>query len=317
MKSRRVAVLYILVVVLPTLFGLVLLFQGCEKKGILRSSRAQSDHDKQFAAHSGKISQLESALLKQERTLAEQERKITELSGDFSRQEKNVLDHGKKLLDVQEMNRRLDRMDSKLAAIEKGQSAVISEPDMSRLEELIKEQISRHVKRAEAPKIGVVNVQQVFLTCKRNEKYMKDALAERQALESELTELLEQIEADETGLKKLKPGSIDRIDGVREVLDKRARYQAKKEFYKLQIELKDQRWSEQLYKDILRIIQEVAAEKELAFVLEKSDPELPATSAEELRLIIRTHKVLYSGVTIDISGDVLARLDAEDGGRTK
>ncbi len=175
-----------------------------------------------------------------------------------------------------------------------------------------KERIKLNVKRAEVPKIGVVNVQQVFVKCKRNESYMKEAFDERSRLEAELTEMQQEIEADQAGLEKLKSGSKDRMEGVREVLNKRGQYQASKEFYELQIKLKDQRWSEQLYKDILRITQEVAAEKDMAFVLEKSEPELPAANAEELRFIIRTHKVLYSGMTIDLSNEVLARLDAAE-----
>jgi len=312
MERNRTAGFYMLIAVLPIVLCAVSLFPGCETKRTRKNSRAEVDYSTELSEHNRKIAQLLDEISKQERKLGEQEKKLSKLSEDFSRQEKNVLDHGKKLLDLQEIDRKLDRLKSKLGGIEKGQVGKISEPNMARLEKLIKDQIAQNVKRAEVPKIGVVNVQQVFVKCKRNEQYMKKALDERTKLESELTEMKQEIDADEAGLKKLKPGSADRIDRVREVLDKRGQYQAKKQFYELQIKLKDQRWSEQLYKDILRITQEVAAEKDLAFVLEKSEPELPAASAEELRLIIRTHKVLYSGTTIDISDEVLTRLDTAE-----
>jgi Skp family chaperone for outer membrane proteins len=66
-----------------------------------------------------------------------------------------------------------------------------------------------------------------------------------------------------------------------------------------------------IYTDILRIVNEVAQQKGLDLVLEKNEPELlDSTPANELMLTIRTHKVLYSGGCVDITDEVIARLDA-------
>jgi len=97
---------------------------------------------------------------------------------------------------------------------------------------------------------------------------------------------------------------------LKELLEKQAKFEAQQQFYKQQIELKDKRWTEQLYKDILRETCEVAKQKGLDLVLERDEPELPALSAFDLMTIIRTHKLLYSGGCLDITEEVMGRIDA-------
>jgi Skp family chaperone for outer membrane proteins len=55
----------------------------------------------------------------------------------------------------------------------------------------------------------------------------------------------------------------------------------------------------------------VAKEKGLDIVLEKDEPEFPLSNYTELMTVISTHKVLYSSGCVDISDEVMARLDAE------
>jgi len=68
---------------------------------------------------------------------------------------------------------------------------------------------------------------------------------------------------------------------------------------------------EELYKEILQETREVAEQRGLDLVFEKSEPELPALSAKDLALAIRMHKLLYSGGCLDITDEVMARLDKE------
>jgi len=95
------------------------------------------------------------------------------------------------------------------------------------------------------------------------------------------------------------------------VFEKEGQQQTKKKFYEQQLSVKDQRWTEKLYQDILRITREVAKEKGLDIVLENNEPQFPAPTANELMMLIRTHKVLYSGGCVDISDEVTKKLDAE------
>lgn len=161
------------------------------------------------------------------------------------------------------------------------------------------------------PKIGVVGIRQIFQDCKRNARYRQEATAEQGKLITELDRLKKDIEFEEAGLKALKAGSSDYMDLMKSVLEKQASLQARQEYHKQQMALKDQRWTEQLYTAILRETAAVAKQKGLDIVLEKDEPELPALSAQELMMTIRTHNVLYSGGCLDITDEVMHRVDTE------
>jgi len=160
--------------------------------------------------------------------------------------------------------------------------------------------------------IGVVSIRRAFQECKRNTSYRAAATAEKEGIVAELERLSAQMEADQAGLRALKQGSSDYLAAMKEVFNKQANLQAKQEFHKKQMELKDQGWTEQLYKDILRHVNDVAQKKGLGVVFDKDEVELPAPSMNELMLTVRTHKLLYSAGCTDITSEVLAQLDAED-----
>jgi len=75
--------------------------------------------------------------------------------------------------------------------------------------------------------------------------------------------------------------------------------------------LKQYKWSKELYQDILQITSELAEQKGLDLVLRKDEIDLLALSVNEISETVRSHKVLYSGGCVDISDEVLARLDKE------
>jgi len=172
---------------------------------------------------------------------------------------------------------------------------------------------SRAEPKADKPssKIGVVNIQRIFLICKRNAKYEEETKAEQNRLNAELEKLMAELKAEEAGLKTLKPGSSDRIARVEEILTKQAGLQTKDELYKRRLELRYQLFIEGLYKDILRETTEVAKQKGLDLVQVKDEIEFPALSVNDAMMAIRTHKLLYSGGCLDITDEVMARVDKE------
>jgi Skp family chaperone for outer membrane proteins len=159
-------------------------------------------------------------------------------------------------------------------------------------------------------KVGIVSILKVFRDCKRNEKYRQEAVAQQGRDEAELEKLSKNIEAEEAGLRALKAGSEDHLAHVKQILTQRASLQAQQEFYKQQAILKEQQWTEAVYKDVLKIVAEVAKEKGIDIVFERDEPEFPTSNYTELMTVISTHKVLYSSGCDDISEEVLARLDA-------
>ncbi len=163
-----------------------------------------------------------------------------------------------------------------------------------------------------AAKIGVVSIRKLLQDCKRTSKYRDESIAERDRIMAELEKLNAEIEAGKAGLKTLKTGSSDYMDLVKDLLMKQAGLQAQQEFHKQQMGLKEQKMIEGLYKDILQQISKVAQEKALDLVLEKTEPEFPMASADELTRTIDTHKLLYSGGCADITDQVLARLNAAE-----
>jgi len=161
-------------------------------------------------------------------------------------------------------------------------------------------------------KIGVVSIREIFHQSARIAAYREEATAERRAMESKLNALAEKIKAEETALNLLTPGSSDYMSQWERMHKQRASYEVEKELYNKKVSLKEQKITEDLYMDILRATREVAEEKGLDLVFEKSEPELPAPNPTQLELAMGTHKVLYSGGCPDISRDVLARIESAD-----
>jgi Skp family chaperone for outer membrane proteins len=160
-------------------------------------------------------------------------------------------------------------------------------------------------------KIAVVSIQKIFQECKRSISYREEAIAEQDRIIAELEKLSKEIEAEKAGLQTLKEDSSDYTVQAKELFEKQASYQARQEFYKQQLDIKDKLWMKKLYQDILRTAGEIAKEKGLDLVFKEDEVDFSETSANELGLAIRVQKLLYSGGCLDITDEVTARLDAE------
>ncbi len=177
---------------------------------------------------------------------------------------------------------------------------------------------SRAESKAEANlKVGVVSVRTVFRECKRNISYRQDAVAEYNKAMVELEKLSKELEADEAGLKTLKVGSSDHLKQYQQILEKRAILEAQQQYHKQHRALKEQQRTEYLYEEILQITKDLAEQKGLDLVLEDDEPEFPVASADELVMTINIHKVLYSAGCLDLSNEVIARLDEEESKKLK
>lgn len=159
-------------------------------------------------------------------------------------------------------------------------------------------------------KVGVVSILRVFQECQRNKTYREKATEEQNKLISKLQQLELQIQASQEGLKPLKQGSDDYLEQLKEIYENQAALQGKKEFFSKQLELKEQQWMMQLYQDILQVTKNIAQKKGLDMVLENSEVDFSDITAEGLINAIRTHKVLYSAESLDITNEVIAAVDA-------
>ena len=160
-------------------------------------------------------------------------------------------------------------------------------------------------------KIGTVSIMKVFRDCKSSAAHRSELIAEQSRIRAELEKLSTELQAEEASLKALKQDSSDYLARRKEIINKQASIKAQDDFGKLQLTLKQYKWSKELYQDILLIVSELAKVKGLDLVLEKDEIDLLALSINEISQTIRTHKVLYSGGCIDITDEVVARLDKE------
>ncbi len=160
-------------------------------------------------------------------------------------------------------------------------------------------------------KVGTVSILKVFRNCKRSAAHRSKLITEQSGIRAEFEKLATQLQAEQDGLKALKPDSSDYMAQRKEIINKRASLEAQQEYNKEQIVLKEYKLSKEIYQDILRITSELAEEKGLDLVLEKDEIDLLALNVNEISRTISTHKVLYSGGCVDISDEIVARLDKE------
>jgi len=160
-------------------------------------------------------------------------------------------------------------------------------------------------------KIGIVSILKVFRDSKRSDAHRNELLAERNKIRAAWKTLSQEIEAQEAGLKALKPESSDYLAQRKKLIDKQVRLEAQQKFNEEQMILKRYKFSKELYQDILRITSELAKQKGLDLVLEKDEIDEISLSVNEISRTMSTHKVLYSGGCVDISDEVVARLDKE------
>ena len=158
-------------------------------------------------------------------------------------------------------------------------------------------------------KIGTVSIRDIFRDCKANASYRDKALAEQNAKNVEMDALQKKIAADEAGLRALKAGSSDYMKQYEALINEQAQYEAKKQYISQARVLEDRRWTEVLYKEVLRITKELAKAKGLNMVLEVDEPVFPMTNTDELMMALQTHKVLYSAGCVDLTAEVVVEMD--------
>ncbi len=159
-------------------------------------------------------------------------------------------------------------------------------------------------------KIGIVSLRTVFIESKWIGAYKQEVTFESQQLQAKLTDLAKEIEAGEGALKARVRGSSDYITQMKELIRKKSQLASDKEFFSQALAMKEQRITEAIYQAILQQSSLVAKRKGLALVLEKSEIDFPASSLNQLELVMGTNKVLYSGGCVDITKEVTDGVDA-------
>jgi len=158
-------------------------------------------------------------------------------------------------------------------------------------------------------RIGVVSVRTVFNQTQHQIEFRTQAIARRRRAQTALEDLAREITAEEEDLQTQKQGTADYLQRLQSVMDGRAKLESRKQFVEQQNALENKLWTEKLYEETLKIVATLAKERGLDLVLERTEPNFPMAS-DELMAALGTHKVLYAGAEMDLTKEVVKRLDA-------
>jgi Skp family chaperone for outer membrane proteins len=161
-------------------------------------------------------------------------------------------------------------------------------------------------------KIGVVNVTNVLETCQKHKDWQNKMQAARTGMEKEFNAMRTELEALQANLKLMTPGTADYLKMQSDFLQKKAVMEAKDEFYRTKVEAEMQRWTEELYQKMLKVVEEVAKQKGLDMIIADELLDLPAPSLRDFMLTIKTKKMLYYKPNYDMTSAVLEALNKAD-----
>ncbi len=160
-----------------------------------------------------------------------------------------------------------------------------------------------------ASKIGVVSVHRALRNCQATVKFTESLRAEQEKMLKEEDTLTKEGKALADSLKAYKQDSSEYMKQLQEMVRKQSELKAVQEINPRRSRLKQMQWTQKIYKEILRITKELAAEKGLTLVLGADEPEFPFQSYDQLVMTLSTHKVLYNNGCVDLTNEVIAGLD--------
>ncbi len=132
-------------------------------------------------------------------------------------------------------------------------------------------------------------------------------------IRAELGGLADEIKKDGKALDTRVKGSEDYLKMAQALMEKEAKLQARQEFEKNLMSLREKQWTENIYTLVHEQIEEIAKKMGVDIVIDGNadlTKEIPASSPNELVLTIRTRKVLYFNDSVDMTADVLEAVDA-------
>ena len=158
-------------------------------------------------------------------------------------------------------------------------------------------------------KIGVVDVTKVLENSARNKQWQEKMQQEQTTTKNEFNQMRTEVEAIQANLKLRTPGTEDFLKLRQEMVEKGAMLEAKNQFYQDKVTFEMQRWTEELYQQLLKVVSDVAKDKGLDMVIADESLMLPSPSLQDFMLTVKTRKLLYHNKKYDLTDEVLAALD--------
>jgi Skp family chaperone for outer membrane proteins len=161
-------------------------------------------------------------------------------------------------------------------------------------------------------RIATVSVNGIFMKSARHARWQQEMDKYRTQADAELDKMKKEWDAIEADMKTRKVGSKDYLERMQSSMEKKNALEARTEFYNAEAMLRIQRWTEQLYQDILAASAKVAEQKGFDMVVAKRQLQFPTGGMDDLMDTIRSNAVLYNNERMDITDDVLAVIDAAE-----
>jgi outer membrane protein len=176
---------------------------------------------------------------------------------------------------------------------------------------LLKDTSAQTTPSASAPmaKVAICDIQEIFA----NYNKAKDLLAQlndnRQAVNAEVEKRGKAIDALQMELEGLKQGSKEYEARAAEIQRQTIDRAVYKQFQDSQILHEHRKLTVEMYNETVKMIAKVAKEQGYNLVLYREHELVETEDMVQLFDQIRSHKVLYSDESLDITKDVLAKLN--------
>ncbi len=162
-------------------------------------------------------------------------------------------------------------------------------------------------------KIVVLDVAKALTECqeylareKETDKKNSDARAEMGKLKQEVDSISEELK------NVYEPGTPEYSTKLKTWFEKKASLEAMNEYVKETLTIETRSWTEALYGKLTAATAAVAREEGITMVINKDDTKLSSTNnIQELFTLIRTKEVIYNSPTLDITGLVIEKMDAD------
>ncbi|MCP4712363.1 MAG: OmpH family outer membrane protein [Planctomycetes bacterium] len=162
-------------------------------------------------------------------------------------------------------------------------------------------------------KIGVVNVSKVLSECQENLERQKLTQAKEASLSQQLNAMSKQAEAIKAELDAnvLKPGSEEYNAQVLKLYELNGQIQSFQDGQQQLFAIETQAWMEGLYQKFLGQVATVAQQQRYTVVLNNDESDVQMPDLNTLTNMIRTRKIVYRAVEIDITALILEKMNGE------
>jgi Skp family chaperone for outer membrane proteins len=167
--------------------------------------------------------------------------------------------------------------------------------------------------------IGIVDIEKVLHISKAGVRYKEQLDTEDKATAASQSQLAQEIQELTKLLRSgaLIKSSNDYMTRYHELVQKQSQLKAEDDYLPQLRASKYQQWAQQIYQRTLQITKELAEKKGLFLVMTSEEVNFPMETYDELMSTMTTHKVLYSNGCVDLTAEVIAKLDAEQPDKPK